>query len=454
VGLGEKLRSAMESLRKATAFDKETIKEAVKEIQRALISADVEVQLVLDLTKKIESSAFKELPKGLTRREHVLKITYDLLVELIGGTMQKAPEKPKRILLVGLYGQGKTTSVSKLAKYYSKRGLKTGIICADSYRPAAFEQLKQLAEKINISFYGNPKEKNASKIVEQGLKELKGFDLLIVDSAGRDAFNEELVSEIKAIEKVFKAEEKWLVLGADMGQLAKKQATAFHNAVGVNGVIITRMDGSAKGGGALSACNIAKSPVYFIGTGEKPDDIEEFDAQRFLSRVMGYGDLQGLLEKAKELSEEHELSPEEIMQGEFNLETFYQQLKATKKMGSIGKIAEMLGMKMQLPKEMLETTEEKLEGFKVMMDSMTKQEKKNPDLLNHKRIERVAKGSGKTENQVRELLKQFKQMQKVFKKFKGLDEEKLEKMQKNGKMDIGKVLQGFGPKKKQKFKIR
>lgn len=454
MGLGEKLREAMESLRKATAFDKDTIKEAIKEIQRALISADVEVQLVLDLSKKIEQEAFKELPKGLTRREHILKITYDLLVELIGGENPEAPEKPKRILLVGLYGFGKTTSTIKIAKYYSKRGLKAGVICADSYRPAAFEQLQQLAEKTKIPFFGNSKEKNAAKIVEQGLKELKGFDLIIVDSAGRDAFNPELVNEIKAIEKVFKPEQKWLVIGADVGQLAKKQAIAFHEAVGVNGVIITRMDGSAKGGGSLSACNIAKCPVYFIGVGEKADDLEEFDAQRFLSRIMGYGDIAGLLEKAKEIEELHELSPEEILQGEFNLEIFYQQLKATKKMGPLNKVAEMLGMKMQVPKEILETTEEKLDSFKVIMDSMTKQEKQNPDLLNHKRIERIAKGSGKSEANVRELLKQFKQMQKVFKRFKGLDEEKLEKMQKSGKMDLGKILQGFSPKKKQKFKIR
>ncbi|MDD5163788.1 MAG: signal recognition particle receptor subunit alpha [Candidatus ainarchaeum sp.] len=454
MGLGEKLHNAMEMLRKATVFDRETIKEAIKEIQRALIAADVEVQLVLDLTKKIEAEAFKELPKGLTRREHVLKITYELLVELIGGTETKAPEKPKRILLVGLYGQGKTTTVSKLAKYYSKRGLKIGIVCADTYRPAAFEQLKQLSEKLGIAFYGNPKEKKADAVVKEALKQFSNFDLAIVDSAGRDAFNAELVSEIKAVNNVFRPDYKWLVIGADVGQLAKKQAIAFHDAVGVNGVIITRMDGSAKGGGALSACNIAKCPVVFIGTGEKAEDLEEFDAQRFLSRVMGYGDLQGLLEKAKELSEEQELSPEEILQGAFNLETFYQQLKATKKMGSIGKIAEMLGMKMQVPKEILETTEEKLDSFKIIMDSMTKQEKTNPDLLNHKRIERVSKGSGKTESQVRELLKQFKQMQKVFKKFKGLDEAKLEKMQKNGKLDFGKLLQGFGPKKKQKFKIR
>jgi len=454
VGLGEKLRNAMESLRKATAFEKGTVKEVVKEIQRALISADVEVAVVLELSKRIEKEALKEkLPKGLTRREHVLKVAYEELVKLLGGKGKEAPEKPKRILLVGLYGMGKTTTTAKLAKYYMKRGLGVGMICADSYRPAAYEQLLQLSEKAKIPFYGNPKEKNAAKIAEKGLKELKKADLVIVDSAGRDAFNQELVKEIKAIDKVLKADEKWLVLGADVGQLAKKQATAFHKAVGVNGVIITRMDGSAKGGGALAACAETDSSVYFIGTGEKLDDLELFDADRFLSRIMGYGDLQALLEKAKELGEEQELSPEELLKGEFNLDVFYKQLEASRKMGPLNKVAEMMGLKMQLPKEVLEMTEEKLDGFKVIMDSMTREEKENPGVLNKSRILRIAKGSGKSEANVRELIKQFKQMQRVFKKFRKLDEKKLEKMAAKGKgLDLAGMMKGFGFGKKKKKK--
>tara|TARA_Y100000310_G_C20606536_1_gene775779 strand:- start:488 stop:1546 length:1059 start_codon:yes stop_codon:yes gene_type:complete len=348
---------------------------------------------------------------------------------------------------------GKTTTTSKLAKYYGKRGLGVGVIAADSYRPAAFEQLKQLTEKAQIPFYGNPKEKIASKIVEAGLKELGKMDLIIVDSAGRDAFNDELVDEIKAIDKVLKADEKWLIVGADVGQLAKKQAQAFHKAVGVNGVIITRMDGSAKGGGSLAACNETKASVYFIGVGEKIDDLEEFDADRFLSRIMGYGDLQALLEKAKELQIDETLSPEEMLQGDFNLEMFYKQLEATKKMGPLNKVAEMLGMKAQLPKEMLEMTQGKLEGFKFMMDSMTKKEKQNPDTINKSRILRIATGSGKSEAEVRELLKQFKQMQKMFKRFGKMDEKKLERMTKKGKgLDLAGMMQGFGMGKKKKRK--
>ncbi len=447
MGLGEKLRNAMERLRGITVVDRETVKEVIRGLQRALISADVEVSLVLDLSKKIEKEAFKELPKGINRREHVIKTTYDLLVEALGGT-PKIAEKPKRILLVGLYGQGKTTTTTKLARYYLKRGLKTGIICADSFRPAAFEQLKQLSEKTRIPFYGNKKEKNASKIVKEGLKKFEKYDLIIVDSAGRSGLDSGLTKEIEEVAKEFQPDQKWLVMGADTGQVAKKQANAFHKSVDINGVVLTRMDGSAKGGGALAACAVTKSPVLFIGTGEKISDLQEFNAQRYLGRIMGYGDLQALLEKAEEV-EVGEIPLEELMKGQFNLEIFYKQLAAARQMGPLDKVMDMMGMKQQIPKEALEIGEEKLEGFKVIMDSMTKQEKLDPEILNKGRIARVAKGSGKSQEDVRELIKHYKNMAKVFKKFKKIDEGKLEKG------GIEKLLKGFkGLGKRKKLKIR
>ena len=451
--MGEKLRNALDSIQKARVVDKDAVMEALKEMQRALIAADVEVKLVLELTKKLEKEAFKELPKGLTRKEHIVKLMHDSLVELIGGKEKKEIE-PKKILLVGLYGSGKTTSAVKIAKYYGKRGKKAGVIAADSYRPAAFEQVKQLAEKAKIPYYGNPKEKKAAKIVEQGLKELKEFDVLIVDSAGRNALDKELVKEIKEVGKVLNADQRWLVTGADIGQVAKKQAQAFNEAVDVNGVVITRIDGAAKGGGALAGCAVTGAKVHFIGTGEKIDDLEEFDADRYLGRIMGYGDLAGLLEKAREAGmEEEELSQEELLKGEFNLKIFYQQLKAARKMGPLSKVAEMVGLKMQLPEEVLEQSEEKLDAFKTVMDSMTEQELKEPEVLNKGRIERIAKGSGKREEDVRELIKQYKLMKKMFKKFKKIGSEKqLKKMQKSGGLDFAKM---FGAKvKKKKFRVR
>lgn len=452
--LGEKLRQAIEKIQRAAVLDKDTLKEAVKEMQRALIAADVEVKLVLELSKKIEDNAFKETPKGLSRREHITKLAYDSLAEILGGEQAEIPEKPNRILLCGLFGSGKTTSSAKIAKYYIKRGQKVCLIACDTFRAAAFEQLKQVSQKAGAGFFGIEGEKNAGKIAQKALQELKGYDLLICDSAGRSALDAELVQEIKEVHKAFKPEHSWLVLSADTGQLAKKQATAFHDSIGVTGVIITKTDGSAKGGGAISACAETKAKVIFIGMGEKVDDLQEFDAQRYLGRIMGYGDLQSLLEKAKEITEEEEieLDPEQLLKGEFNLEVFYKQLSATRKIGPIGKIAEMMGLKMQIPEEQLEMTEEKLDSFKHIMDSMTKKEKLDPETINRPRIERIAKGAGKKEEEIRELLKQFKQMKKMFKQFKKIGSEKdMEKLQKRG--GIAGLFQGIG-KKKKKFKIR
>ncbi|MFH0715066.1 MAG: signal recognition particle receptor subunit alpha [Candidatus Diapherotrites archaeon] len=447
MGLGDKLREAMERLRNATFVDAGVVKESVKDIQRALIAADVEVSLVLSLSQKIEKEALKEPPEGISKKEYVLKVTHDCLAELLGRD-KPVPEKPKTILLLGLFGGGKTTTAGKLAKYYMKRGNSVGLVAGDIFRPAAVEQLKQLSEKVGAHFYSSQGEKRAEKVVENALKESKD-DVLIVDSAGRSALDEELVKEIKAIAKALKPEQVWLVLGADMGQLASKQAKAFHESVGVNGVIVTRMDGSAKGGGALAACAHTQAPVYFIGTGEKMEDLEAFNAVRFLSRVMGYGDLQALLEKVQEVQETTELNPEELLKGEFTLEVFYQQLKAARSMGPLQKVMEMAGLSAQIPKEMMEQGEARLDGFKIIMDSMTKKEKADPELLDRSRILRIAKGSGKSEEEVRELLKQFKQMKQMFKKFKKL-ENVSEKDLKSGKLQ--KMLQGM--QKKKKFKIR
>lgn len=450
MGLGEKLRDALEKLRNSSVIDQQTVKEAVKELQRALISADVEIETVLQLSKKIEAEAFKDLPKGITRREHIIKTTYDLLVELLGGG-REVPQTPKKILMVGLYGAGKTTTIGKLGKYFSKRGLSVGTICADSFRAAAYEQLKQVCERADIEFFGNQKEKNAAKIVAEGLKKFAGKNLVIVDSAGRSALDDELVKEIKEVAKVFQPDQTWLVMPADIGQIAKKQAKAFHEAVGVNGVILTRLDGSAKGGGALAACSVTKAPVYFIGVGEKVLDLEEFDAQRYLSRIMGYGDLQALLEKVKEASVTEE-TMEELMKGDFNLRVFYEQLKAARQMGPLDKVMDMMGMKMQIPKDQLEIGEKKLGSFKFVIDSMTEAERRNPDLINKSRVDRIAKGSGRKAEEVRELLSHFKKMRKVWRQFHQMGKG-AEQMDERGLKKIMQKFQGMGMKKK-KFRLR
>jgi len=254
--LGTKLKGVMDKIRGSTFIDEKTVKEVIKEMQRALIQSDVNIKTVLEISKKIEKRALKEKTMmGLSGKEQLVKIFYDELVEVLGGESKKTFDaRGKKVLLVGMFGAGKTTTTAKLGKYYSKRGLKTGLIAADVWRPAAFEQLKQNAEKINVPYYGEPENKDPVEIIRHGLEKFKGFDLVMVDSAGRHGLDQELITEIKAIKEKLQPHEILLVLSADMGQSAGKQAQLFHDALGVTGVIVTKMDGSSKGGGVLSAC--------------------------------------------------------------------------------------------------------------------------------------------------------------------------------------------------------
>lgn len=438
-GLADSLRKVFNKITRAPVMSDELREASLKELQRALIMGDVDVKLVLDFTNKIRDRLKKErLPKGLSQKEFFVKTVYEELVNLMGEKYE--PEiKPQKILLVGTYGHGKTTTTMKLAKFFMKRGLSVGAISTDTYRPAAFEQLRQLGEKVGVPVYGNPKEKDPIKILKNGLEEFSKKDVILVDSAGRDSLNKELVDEIKQLAGNLKPDNTYLVLGADMGQTARKQAEEFNKAISLTGVIVTRMDSSAKGGGALSACAAAGVPVTFIGTGEKIEDLDVYDPDRYLSRLLGYGDLPALMEKVREVMEEEELSPEELLEGEFTLNKFYKQLEATKKMGSFRKIMEQLGLSAKLPPEVVEESEEKLKVFKYVMDSMTKEERENPDIINKSRIRRIARGSGRSEKDVRDLLKQYKITKKMITKFKG------KRLPRNFQKMFGRMgLDGFG----------
>jgi len=263
---------------------------------------------------------------------------------------------------------------------------------------------------------------------------------VIIDSAGRSALDDELAKELKDIEKVLKPKEKLLVLSGDIGQAALKQATEFNKLVGLTGVAVTRMDSSAKGGGVLSACHAAEVNVRFISVGEKPDDLEMYDPVRFVGRLLGMGDLEGLLEKAKSAMDPKKT--QELLQGEFTLKAFYQQIESTKKMGSLQQIMEMIpGMgSLKLPKDMLDVQEEKMHKWKIMMDSMTDEElTKTEDVMDKNRVNRIATGSGTKPEEVRELVRSYKQMKKMMKKFKGG-----KFMKRGGKM--GNLLKGMGLK--------
>lgn len=283
--LGDSLRAALRKIAGSSYIDEALIKEIVRDIQRALIQADVNVQLALLITKELQRRALNDAPPpGMSPREHVVRIIYEELVRILGSS-REVPLQKQRMLLVGLYGQGKTTTAGKLGKFFQKKGLSVGLVAADVHRPAAYDQLKQLSEQINAGFYGDPKEKDAVRIAKAGVKALEAMDILIVDSSGRHALEPDLIQEIEAVAKAVQADERLLVIDATIGQQAGPQAKAFHDAVRISGVIVTKLDGTAKGGGALSAVAEVKAPIVFIGVGEKIDDLELFDPDAFVDAL-------------------------------------------------------------------------------------------------------------------------------------------------------------------------
>jgi len=436
VDLGRGLRNALAKITGAAIVDEKAVKELSKELQRVLISNDVNVRLVFELTKKIETAALDlSALKGMSTKERVVRVVYDQLAEMMGERYEPKLKK-QRILLLGLYGSGKTTSAGKLAHFYKTRGLSAGVISCDVDRPAAYEQLEQVAKAAGAPFYGINKEKDVKKIITDALVRAKE-DVLILDSSGRSAFDEKLVEQLKVLNSEFKPDEKFLVISADIGQVAGKQAEEFNNAVGLTGVIITKMDGSGKGGGALSAISKTAAKAAFIGTGEKLDDFAAFDAKKFVGRLLGFPDIEALMEKVKKITEEQAM-PQNIEE-KFTIRVFYDQLKAARKMGPLGNVFSMLGAP-DLPKDMVQQSEESLKKFEVIINSMSKEEREDAMLLRKSkgRIERIAKGSGTTPDDVRELLNKFEKvssMMESFKKDRGF-RKKLEKMMKGKGVDL------------------
>ena len=307
--LSSSLKETLTKITNALFVDEKLINELVKDIQRSLLQADVNVQLVFELSKKIKERALKEdSPKGLTKKEHLVNIVYEELTVFLGGenTRIEITNKPFKIMLVGLFGNGKTTTAGKLAKFFQKRGNKIAVIQTDTWRPAAYEQLQQLAKQLQVDFYGIKGEKDASKIYTTYQKDLSRYDIVIIDTAGRDALSDDLIKELQNLNSIVKPDEALLVMAADIGQAAQKQAEAFSRSCKVTGVVITKLDGTAKGGGALSACSATKTYVKLIGVGEKVDDLEQFNPKGFVGRLLGMGDLEALLAKAKEAITEEE----------------------------------------------------------------------------------------------------------------------------------------------------
>jgi signal recognition particle subunit SRP54 len=422
--LGSSLTSAIKKLFKTGAIDEAAVKELVRDIQRALLQADVNVQLVLEISKRIEERALKEkVPPGVSRREHVIKVVYEELTRFVGDKpvpLKVEPSKKKIIMLVGIQGSGKTTHAAKLARYFQKRGVKVGLICADTFRPGAYNQLQQLAARTNTPFFGDLKQKDPVKVVKEGLKQFSDKDLIIVDTAGRHKEEKDLIKEMKDLEKQIKPDEVIMVIDGTIGQQALAQAKTFHEATPIGAIIVTKLDGSSRGGGALSAVAATGAPIKFIGTGEKIEDIEPFIPSRFVGRLLGMGDLETLLEKVKDAEiQVPQKKAKDIMSGNFTLTDMYEQFQAVKKMGPFGKVLKMIpGMSADVPDEMLNTAEGRLDKWGIIIQSMTPAEKENPKLLNSSRARRIARGSGTTEKDVKELLKQYVMMRKMLKMFK------------------------------------
>ena len=433
--LGTSLKDALKKLAGKTVVDRAAVEELVKDLQRALIQADVNVKLVMQLSQAIKTRSLEEQPpKGMTVREHVLRIVYQELVKLVGSAGEVKLE-PQVILMAGLQGSGKTTTTAKLARYFQRKGLRVGVICADTFRPGAFEQLHTLCSRIHVPCFGNPKEKDALRIVRDGLPAMSGNEVVIIDTQGRHALEADLIQEIIDIQKIASAKHRWLVIDAALGQQAAEQARRFHEAITIDGVIITKMDGTAKGGGALSAVAETKAGIVFIGSGETSEDLERFEPDGFISRLLGMGDLKALVERAEETMAGRDVDVNAMLRGKFSLRDMYQQLEAVNRMGPLKQIMSMLPLgNMEIPQDAYDITSTKMQRYRIIMDSMTSTELDDPSVMGSSRIHRIAIGAGASPEEVRELLRYYKMMKKALKGVRGGQ----------GKFNMQRMMKKFG----------
>ncbi|EMA40823.1 signal recognition particle protein Srp54 [Halococcus hamelinensis] len=437
--LGSSLRGTLNRLQGKTRLDADDVEEVVREIQRSLIQADVEISLVMDLSDRIEDRALNEEPPGgTTARDFVLRIVYEEMVDLVGESTD-LPLESQTILLAGLQGSGKTTTAAKMAWWFSKKGLRPAVIQTDTFRPGAYDQSKQMAERAEVTFYGDPDSDDPVEIAREGLEAADEAEVKIVDTAGRHALEDDLIDEIRAIDDVVQPDRSLLVMDAAIGQGAKDQARRFEDAIGIDGVVITKLDGTAKGGGALTAVNETDSSIAFLGTGETVQDVERFEPNGFISRLLGMGDLKQLAERVERAMEttddEEDWDPEEILQGQFTLKDMRHQMDAMNKMGPLDQVLDMIpglggGLKDQLPDDAMDVTQDRMRSFDIVMDSMTDSELENPRSVGASQTRRIARGSGQPEERVRELLEQHRMMERTLKQFQGMGDADMQRMMK------------------------
>ena len=420
------LRAAIKKIVNSSGIDEELIKELSKDIQRSLLQSDVNVKLVLEITKNIEDRSLNEKhPPGLSRKDHIVKILYDELAKLLGKDTEFhfKSGKTNKILLLGIQGSGKTTVASKLARFLTKQGYRVGVIGADTFRPGALTQLRTMCEKSSVEVYGEEKNEDPSQIVKNGLKhfENSNLDIILIDTAGRHKEEKDLLNEMKQINKVAASDLALLVIDGTIGQQCFSQAEAFHETVPVGGIIITKLDSSAKGGGALAASAATGAQVMYLGTGERIDDLEKFSPTRFVGRLLGMGDIQAVLDLANRLEDEADgIRMKRISSGKMNMEDFYYQLEEVKKAGSFqGLLENMPGLSGMVKEDQLDKMEDRVETWRYIIQSMNNDEKDDPDILNASRIKRIARGSGWSERDVKELMKNYKNSKNMMKASKG-----------------------------------
>lgn len=428
--LGDSLRSSLDKIRGKQRVSEEDVEEVVEEVQRALLQSDADVKVVKSLSDSITERALEEEPPGgVTAREHILRVVYEELVGVVGDEMD-LPLENQVIVLAGLQGSGKTTTSAKMAWWFSKKGLKPAIIQTDTFRPGAYDQSKEMAERAEVGFYGDEEGEDPVQIAKDGLEATEEADVQIIDTEGRHALEDELIEELEEIHSEVSPDKTILVIDAATGKGVKEQSEAFNESVGIDGVVITKMDGTAKGGGALTAVDQTGSDIAFIGTGETVKDIERFETESFVSRLLGMGDLKQLQERVERASIEtdDDWDPEDAFEGDFTMHDLRHQLDQMNSMGPLDEIMDMVpgqfggGLSSKLEEQNFQVQQEKFRDFEIIMDSMTNEEMQNPNIIGKERKERISRGSGKDVEVVNELLEQYRRMKNVFNRFGSKDD--------------------------------
>ena len=421
--LGNRFQDIFKKIRGHGRLSESNIKDALREVKMSLLEADVNYKVVKDFTNKISEKAIgTEVIRGINPAQQFIKLVNDELVELLGGTSSKLTKglrNPTIIMLAGLQGAGKTTFAAKLAKFLKKQNEKLLLVGVDVYRPAAIKQLQVLGQQIGVDVYSEEDTKDVVGIATRAIEKAKEINAtyMIVDTAGRLHIDETLMEELKELKRAIKPQEILLVVDAMIGQDAVNLAESFNNALSVDGVILTKLDGDTRGGAALSIKAVVGKPIKFIGVGEKFNDIEIFHPDRLVSRILGMGDVVSLVEKAQEVIDENEAKSleEKIKSQKFDLNDFLKQLQTIKRLGSLGGILKLIP---GIPKiDDLAPAEKEMKKVEAIIQSMTKEERKKPDILKASRKIRIAKGSGTDVSDVNKLLKQFEQMKSMMKMF-------------------------------------